>query len=167
MAACQAAGWRVTVFTTPAGVRFIDPGELERLTDFGQSLGLAFQVIERDDTDECPGSVEHWCAAHRFLVEGRHRLRQAEVRREHQRFRGHHVFNGETENVCGPRELSPHDIPVSKDSNWAALGVVALDYDQGTNALSAHQLRGLGQRLIPVRETDGWVGHLRAAKDSA
>jgi phosphopantothenoylcysteine synthetase/decarboxylase len=29
---CQEAGWRVAVFSTPFGVRFIDPGELERLT---------------------------------------------------------------------------------------------------------------------------------------
>ena len=32
VAACQAAGWRVTVFATPVGATFIDPGELERLT---------------------------------------------------------------------------------------------------------------------------------------
>jgi phosphopantothenoylcysteine synthetase/decarboxylase len=32
VAACHAARWRVTVFATPAGARFIDPGELERLT---------------------------------------------------------------------------------------------------------------------------------------
>jgi phosphopantothenoylcysteine synthetase/decarboxylase len=32
VAACQAAGWRVVVFSTPAGSRFIDPAELERLT---------------------------------------------------------------------------------------------------------------------------------------
>ena len=32
VAACQAAGWRVVVFSTPAGTRFIDPAELERLT---------------------------------------------------------------------------------------------------------------------------------------
>lgn len=30
--ACQEAGWRVAVFSTSLGVRFIDPGELERLT---------------------------------------------------------------------------------------------------------------------------------------
>ncbi len=30
--ACQAAGWRVMVFATPAGLRFVDPGQLERLT---------------------------------------------------------------------------------------------------------------------------------------
>lgn len=30
--ACQAAGWRVVVFSTPTGIRFIDPAELERLT---------------------------------------------------------------------------------------------------------------------------------------
>ena len=30
--ACQEAGWRVAVFSTPFGVRFIDEGELERLT---------------------------------------------------------------------------------------------------------------------------------------
>jgi phosphopantothenoylcysteine synthetase/decarboxylase len=30
--ACQAAGWRVTVFATPAGVGFVDSAELERLT---------------------------------------------------------------------------------------------------------------------------------------
>jgi phosphopantothenoylcysteine synthetase/decarboxylase len=29
---CHAAGWRVTVFATPAGVGFIDSGEVERLT---------------------------------------------------------------------------------------------------------------------------------------
>lgn len=29
---CQAAGWRVVVFSTPDGTRFIDSGELERLT---------------------------------------------------------------------------------------------------------------------------------------
>jgi hypothetical protein len=29
---CQAAGWRVLVFSTPAGVMFVDSGELERLT---------------------------------------------------------------------------------------------------------------------------------------
>jgi phosphopantothenoylcysteine synthetase/decarboxylase len=29
---CQNAGWRVMVFSTPTGVRFTDPGELERLT---------------------------------------------------------------------------------------------------------------------------------------
>jgi phosphopantothenoylcysteine synthetase/decarboxylase len=32
VAACHAAGWRVTVFATPAGARFVDPGELERQT---------------------------------------------------------------------------------------------------------------------------------------
>jgi phosphopantothenoylcysteine synthetase/decarboxylase len=32
VAACQAVGWRVAVFSTPAGIRFIDPDELERLT---------------------------------------------------------------------------------------------------------------------------------------
>ena len=30
--ACQAAGWRVVIFSTPAGTRFVDSGELERLT---------------------------------------------------------------------------------------------------------------------------------------
>jgi phosphopantothenoylcysteine synthetase/decarboxylase len=30
--ACQEAGWRVAVFSTPLGTRFIDPVELERLT---------------------------------------------------------------------------------------------------------------------------------------
>jgi len=29
---CQSAGWRVAVFSTPLGTRFIDPGELEKLT---------------------------------------------------------------------------------------------------------------------------------------
>jgi hypothetical protein len=29
---CQDAGWRVVVFSTPAGTRFIDSGELEHLT---------------------------------------------------------------------------------------------------------------------------------------
>jgi phosphopantothenoylcysteine synthetase/decarboxylase len=32
VAACQAAGWRVAVFATPAGVRFVDPADLERMT---------------------------------------------------------------------------------------------------------------------------------------
>ena len=32
VAACQRAGWRVVVFSTPLGVRFIDPTELEQLT---------------------------------------------------------------------------------------------------------------------------------------
>ena len=31
VAACQAAGWRVVVFSTPTGTRFIDPAELETL----------------------------------------------------------------------------------------------------------------------------------------
>jgi phosphopantothenoylcysteine synthetase/decarboxylase len=30
--ACQAAGWRVVVFSTLAGIRFVDPAELQRLT---------------------------------------------------------------------------------------------------------------------------------------
>jgi phosphopantothenoylcysteine synthetase/decarboxylase len=29
---CQAAGWQVLVISTPMGVRFTEPGELERLT---------------------------------------------------------------------------------------------------------------------------------------
>ena len=29
---CQAAGWRVLIFSTPAGIGFVDQGELERLT---------------------------------------------------------------------------------------------------------------------------------------
>jgi phosphopantothenoylcysteine synthetase/decarboxylase len=29
---CQAAGWRVVVFSTPIGTRFIDPAEVEGLT---------------------------------------------------------------------------------------------------------------------------------------
>jgi len=32
IAACQVAGWRVVVFSTPAGIRFVDPAELEQLT---------------------------------------------------------------------------------------------------------------------------------------
>ena len=32
VAACQTAGWRVVVYSTPTGIRFIDPAELERLT---------------------------------------------------------------------------------------------------------------------------------------
>ena len=32
VAACQAAGWRVAVFATPVGVRFVDPAGLERIT---------------------------------------------------------------------------------------------------------------------------------------
>jgi hypothetical protein len=30
--ACQAAGWQVVVFSTPAGTRFVDPAEVEQLT---------------------------------------------------------------------------------------------------------------------------------------
>lgn len=30
---CQKAGWRVLVFSTPMGVRFIDSAELEQITD--------------------------------------------------------------------------------------------------------------------------------------
>jgi len=30
--ACQAAGWRVVVFSTPTGTRFVDATELEELT---------------------------------------------------------------------------------------------------------------------------------------
>lgn len=32
IAACQEAGWRVVVFSTPMGIRFVDLAELERLT---------------------------------------------------------------------------------------------------------------------------------------
>ena len=32
VARCQGAGWRVVVFSTPTGTRFIDAGELEQLT---------------------------------------------------------------------------------------------------------------------------------------
>lgn len=32
VAACQAAGWRVVVFSTPTGTRFVDAVELERMT---------------------------------------------------------------------------------------------------------------------------------------
>ena len=32
VAACQAAVWQVVVFSTPTGIRFIDPAALERLT---------------------------------------------------------------------------------------------------------------------------------------
>ena len=32
VAACQAAGWQVVVFSTPTGIRFIDPAQLEQLT---------------------------------------------------------------------------------------------------------------------------------------
>jgi hypothetical protein len=32
IAACQVAGWRVVVFSTPTGIRFVDPAELEQLT---------------------------------------------------------------------------------------------------------------------------------------
>jgi phosphopantothenoylcysteine synthetase/decarboxylase len=41
VAACQAAGWRMTVFATPAGVRFVDPGELEQLT--GQPVRFEYR----------------------------------------------------------------------------------------------------------------------------
>ena len=30
--ACQAAGWRLVVFSTPIGTRFVDPAQLEQLT---------------------------------------------------------------------------------------------------------------------------------------
>jgi phosphopantothenoylcysteine synthetase/decarboxylase len=32
VAACQAAGWRVVVFSTPTGTGFVDPAELEKPT---------------------------------------------------------------------------------------------------------------------------------------
>jgi hypothetical protein len=32
VAACQAAGWRVIVFSTLTGIRFVDTAELEQLT---------------------------------------------------------------------------------------------------------------------------------------
>ena len=32
VAACQATGWQVVVFSTPTGTRFIDPVELKQLT---------------------------------------------------------------------------------------------------------------------------------------
>jgi phosphopantothenoylcysteine synthetase/decarboxylase len=32
VAMCQAAGWRVVVFSTPTGTGFVDPAELEQLT---------------------------------------------------------------------------------------------------------------------------------------
>jgi phosphopantothenoylcysteine synthetase/decarboxylase len=34
VSACQVAGWRVMVFSTPMGTRFADLGELERLTGY-------------------------------------------------------------------------------------------------------------------------------------
>jgi phosphopantothenoylcysteine synthetase/decarboxylase len=39
---CQAAGWRVTVFSTPYGTTFIDPAELERLT--GEPLRSEYRM---------------------------------------------------------------------------------------------------------------------------
>ena len=42
VAACQAAGWRVVVFSTPAGTRFIDPAELEKLT--GEPVRSEYRV---------------------------------------------------------------------------------------------------------------------------
>ena len=36
--ACHEAGWWVAVFSTPLGIRFIDPAELERLTSIVQAV---------------------------------------------------------------------------------------------------------------------------------
>ena len=40
--ACQAAGWRVVVFSTPTGTRFVDPAELEQLT--GEPVRSEYRV---------------------------------------------------------------------------------------------------------------------------
>jgi hypothetical protein len=42
VAACQAAGWQVVVFSTPNGIRFIDPAELGRLT--GEPVRSEYRV---------------------------------------------------------------------------------------------------------------------------
>jgi hypothetical protein len=42
VAACQAAGWRVLVFSTPAGTRFVDAVELERMT--GESVRSEYRM---------------------------------------------------------------------------------------------------------------------------
>jgi phosphopantothenoylcysteine synthetase/decarboxylase len=39
---CQATGWEVAVFSTPSGLRFIDPAELERLT--GRSVRSEYRM---------------------------------------------------------------------------------------------------------------------------
>ena len=38
--ACQAAGWRVVVFSTPTGTRFVDPAELEEADRRACALGV-------------------------------------------------------------------------------------------------------------------------------
>ena len=40
--ACQAAGWRVVVFSTPIGTRFVDPAQLEQLT--GQPVRSEYRM---------------------------------------------------------------------------------------------------------------------------
>jgi phosphopantothenoylcysteine synthetase/decarboxylase len=59
VAACQAAGWRVVVFSTPTGVRFIDPAELARMT--GEPVrseyrmpGTGTPVLPADAVLACP-----------------------------------------------------------------------------------------------------------------
>ena len=43
---CQAAGWRVLVFSTPLGLRFTDPQALERLT--GQPVRVDYRMPGTD-----------------------------------------------------------------------------------------------------------------------
>jgi phosphopantothenoylcysteine synthetase/decarboxylase len=59
VAACQAAGWRVMVFSTAVGIRFIDPAELERLT--GEPVrseyrmpGTGTPILPADAVLACP-----------------------------------------------------------------------------------------------------------------
>lgn len=65
--ACQEAGWRVVVFSTPTGVRFIDPTELERLT--GEPVrseyrmpGTGKAVPPADAVLACPLTFKSACA---------------------------------------------------------------------------------------------------------
>jgi hypothetical protein len=76
VAACQAAGWRVVVFSTPNATRFIDPAELEKLTGApvrseyrmpGRAV-IAGQGTDRDDRRDLParlasGVDEYGCGA--------------------------------------------------------------------------------------------------------
>ena len=43
VAACQAQGWRIAVFTTPDGARFVDAAELERLT--GEPVRWEYRML--------------------------------------------------------------------------------------------------------------------------
>jgi hypothetical protein len=54
IAACQVAGWRVVVFSTPTGIRFVDPAELERLT--GEPVRSEYRMPVGCQKSACPVS---------------------------------------------------------------------------------------------------------------